>query len=700
MNVKKLIKSPIVWMVLFIIVGLIVIFVLTRPKPQPTPITCKDDETRTSCDGEIVCAPNCRDDQYFNCGTRKCDCKSPNKLCEGGTVCCETCDNDTCCAADRQIMVDGKISCCAPGTYPDADTKTKCLTVCGIEGGPCGLNQTCNKLSGLTKERYDAFVKEHSSDASWRGGKWDDTSKSGEVYFCSDPPKCMWAESQALPHAVGDAYANYDMSGLSGEGFNSLCLPKDGDTSCYGKAQSSCDSDKCDWVNVLDSYSKDTYGTEDKLNKWNQQYGRSVLGYYCGDNTKSWGRLEKVVKDTASSKCTWQDCYNRLANTGTVDVEWNEEKGTCSALKSGNTNSGIQSMVKCIGPGNPCPTCTKADEYARCIQCNSEGNPCKECESLGQYVSSDNCTSTTGWKFEPCKTDNNNVLKYDSTQEVVGNCPWGCNDPNSQQCKNTIDDAPYVFGQALAGTSEVCYNDGQVKNFNPNYWRASAPPSAKACSEENGDNCQNPGKAICKSSKEPCGEGEKGCYATQSECLEKNSCQPGWLRNNDKTDCNVFQCTEDGSLANRDVPVGQIANNANDLFHVNDHGGACIRTNPKVNPNDRDYCRVNWFSCAGSVNEDKLGKDYKAKCSYQFTDCQGTASDTIARFKGTAGGPDYKFAYTTVKDNFRSGDFYTIDDPDNKTKQAAKWGGDTAGSAHTASALSIDAPPDGVPKYP
>ena len=695
MNIKKTLKTPIFWLVLFIIVGLIVIFVLTKPKPQPTPVTCKDDETRISCDGEIVCAPKCSDDRYYDCNTRKCQCKTPKISCQGDSVCCDVCENDTCCTSDRQIIVDGKISCCGPGTYPDADTKTKCLTVCGIEGGPCGLNQECNKITGLSKATYDDMIEKHSSEDTWRGSKWDDISKSGEVYFCSDPPKCMWTESQALPHAVGDAYTNYDMSGLSGEGFNSLCLPKDGDTSCYGKAQSSCDSDKCDWVNVLDSYSKDDTALEKRLNDWNNSQGRSVLGYYCGSSGRSWGRLQKVIKDPASAECKWQDCYNRLSNTGTVDIVWDESNNTCSALKSANTNTGIQSLVKCKGPGDPCSSCIKADDYANCIKCNKQGDPCKECEDR-EFIPADKCTSTIGWKFQDCEPDNKNVLKYDSTQtENFGNCPWGCNDPNSQQCMNTIGDAPYVFGQELAGTSEVCYNDGQVKNFNPNYWRASAPPSAKACSEENSDNCQNPGKAICKSSKEPCGEDEAGCYGTQTECEKRNTCQPGWLRNNDKTDCNVFQCTEDGSLVNRDVPAGQIAENANNLFHVNEYGGACLRTNPKVNPDDSEYCRLNVWKAkceGGTANKnEKIGKNYKAGCNYAVARCNGWARDNLPKFMGNPGGPDYKFAYDTASHSKHL--LTDVNDAHRNGLYPTDWGPDKADA-------SIDEPADGIPKYP
>lgn len=86
MDMKKILKDPLTWMIILIIIGLIMIAVLSKGDDGPQPITCKDDETRTSCDGEIVCAPKCKDDMYFNCATRKCDCKSPNKLCEGVTV--------------------------------------------------------------------------------------------------------------------------------------------------------------------------------------------------------------------------------------------------------------------------------------------------------------------------------------------------------------------------------------------------------------------------------------------------------------------------------------------------------------------------------------------------------------------------------------------------------------------------------------
>ena len=710
MDMKKILKDPLTWMIILIIIGLIMIAVLSKGDDGPQPITCKNDEIRTSCDGEIVCAPKCKDDMYFNCATRKCDCKSPNKLCEGGTVCCTVCDNDICCAADNQISVDGKISCCPPGTSPDSDTKTKCLTTCGLEGGPCEINQTCNKLTGLTKESYDNMIKQHSSEKTWRGGKWDDISKTGEVYFCSDPPKCMWEESQALPHSVGDAYPNYDMSALGGEGFNSLCLPKDGDTSCYGKAKSTCDSSKCDWVNILDSYSKDTDGSfEKKLNEWNNYTGKSILGYYCGDNTTPWGRLEKARKDPASTGCKWQDCYNRLANTGTVDILWDEQTNTCSSLKTGNTTGGIQSLVKCKGPGDPCSSCTKEGEYANCIQCNKEGSPCKECEGVGDYVPVNNCTSTTGWKFEACKSGNNKVMKYDATKGAnSGNCPWGCNDPNSQECIDTMSDPAQkeVEGQKLGGTSEACFNDGQIKNDEPNYWRAQIPPtSVNACDVDDGNYCQNPGKAICTYSKTPCGEGEQGCYATKSDCERRNNCKPGWIRNSEGTDCNVFKCSQNGDLVNKDVQAGTIAENGKDWFHVNDYEGACIRTNPKVNPNEKKYCKYNGlFGCdSNHPSEDAIGKNYSTKCSGgQDLYCAGSATDTLPFFVGKAGGPEYKFCYQLNEKPypFQSGDLFTVDDNTKPSDTHCIWGGPYDSGDVTYPGLPIDKPEDGVPKYP
>jgi hypothetical protein len=516
----------------------------------------------------------------------------------------------------------------------------------------------------------------------------------------------MWTEANALPHSIDDAYLDYDLSALSGEGFNSLCLPKENDAGCYSKTQSQCtESDACDWTNILDSYTKDGFDLEQKLNPWLEYNSKSILGYYCGSNATPWGRLEKVRKDPASALCTWQDCYNRLSNTGTVDVLWDEESNTCTALKSGNTNTGIQSKVKCEGPGNPCSSCTEADDYVSCIKCNKENDPCKECANNTDYIPSGECTSTIGWTFRECQENNHNVLKYDANETNIGNCPWGCNNPDSQGCLNTVDDPPYIFGMELDGTNEVCYSDGQINVFQPNLWRAQTPPSGKACSIQDPTSCNNPGKAICTSSKAPCNEGEAGCYATKEQCETLNNCQPGWLRNNDGTDCNIFQCTSDGSLADRNVPSGQVVNNATDIFHVNEHGGACIRTNPKVDPNERDYCRVFWATCAGSqpISSDKIGMDYHSKCKYRGTDCAGSAQDTHAKFDGENGGPEYKFCYKFPVD---------YNDPDSTYRPATPteaedgggspctWGGNVDGSASNGPGIPPTVPSDGIPLYP
>lgn len=280
---------------------------------------------------------------------------------------------------------------------------------------------------------------------------------------------------------------------------------KDEDTSCYDRQQTDCDVSKCDWVNIADSYSKNNASLENKLNKWNTFKNESVLGHYCGDKTGSWGRLEKVVKEPGSDNCTWQDCYNRISNKGTVDVIWDSANSTCTALKTGNSNSGIQSLVKCNGENDPCSLCRTDNigEYVNCIRCNSAGSPCSDCKG-SEYIPSNKCTNTnSNWNFVPCVGGNNKVLKYVPGNNNSGNCPWGCNDPSNPICLNSKDSFPDVFGQALQGTTESCYSDGQVRTLKTNY-------------------CKNPdGTSVCVNGGELC----QGTWDSNGTCiLGENKC--------------------------------------------------------------------------------------------------------------------------------------------------------------------------------
>ena len=648
MTFSKLLKNPIFWLIIIIILIGIIWYFVSKTTPFTPGLICETSKTKYVCDDILICADKCAADKTFDCKTKTCQCPANTKICGSDGICCTTCNNDVCCTEEQQITnANGSFECCGPGTIPDS-TKTKCMTICGIQGGPCSeTNQTCSKLTNLNKISYDKMVSEHSSDPTWRGNEWDDSKGSGTVYFCSDPPTCMWSEAQALPNSIGNANTYYNTSPLGGTDYNSLCLPKDGDTSCYNRPQSDCDVSKCDWVNIADSYSKDNVSLENKLNQWNIFKNESVLGHYCGDNTGSWGRLEKVTKDPISKNCTWQDCYNRIANKGTVDVIWDSSKSTCTALKTGNSNSGIQSLVKCNGENDPCTLCTTDNigSYVNCIRCNSLGSPCSECKET-EYIPSDKCSNTnSNWNFVPCVKGNNKVLKYDPMNNNSGNCPWGCDDPSATNCIDTTSDPPNVFGQQLIGTSESCFGDGQIRSLQPNFWRVNAPPSGHACKTKS-DTCDNPGKSICTSSKLQCNDGESGCYATSSDCESRNSCDIGWLKNVNKTDCNIFMCTKDGSLANRNVSPGTISNQGQQFFNVdtfiNPDGKYCRRNAPTGNANDRDYCRVNGFKCAGGgAPLNSIGPGYYGDCKYQVTQCTGSAKDSIKVFDGAVGGPTY-----------------------------------------------------------
>jgi hypothetical protein len=132
----------------------------------------------------------------------------------------------------------------------------------------------------------------------------------------------------------------------------------------------------------------------------------------------------------------------------------------------------------------------------------------------------------------------------------------GGNDPTNTQYYNT-DDPSSPHG-ATSTTGVACYSDGQIRTPTPNYYRASSSPSRHDCSEKS-TTCANPGSSICTPSKQQCTIEEQGCYTSVTECEKENTCneESGWTKNIDKTDCNIFKCTKDGSFLDRSAPSGK-----------------------------------------------------------------------------------------------------------------------------------------------
>ena len=128
--------------------------------------------------------------------------------------------------------------------------------------------------------------------------------------------------------------------------------------------------------------------------------------------------------------------------------------------------------------------------------------------------------------------------------------------------------------------------------FGPNF-AIHQPISGHGCTKK-GPFCQNPGFGICSSS--GCTVDNTTCFNDKDFCESENTCDEdnGWTWNSDKSDCNIYKCTYDGTLDRT-----RNTNNADDLYdytieNSSDYKGAfCWRKNINTpEPDLTKYCNT------------------------------------------------------------------------------------------------------------
>jgi hypothetical protein len=640
MTFKDTIKKPKTWIIILFIIGILafiyyIFFILLKTPPIQPSIICDSPKIRKICpDNTIQCIDVCEPGKSWDCTQKKCICNEGTSLCNKSTMCCEQCQNDVCCSADRQIQnSDGSYACCNPGAVPNP-SKNECTSICGLGNyqNGCDINQECVLIDNLSQTSYDNIKNLGENDPNWRGSIWDDTTKTGKISFCSGKPTCSWENAKSLPYvdSATGAYTYYNFSGASGENGEELCFPRDiSDTSgdCYSnKSEMDCNNDRCQWLNILNEYATDDNKTTTLLNNWTTFKNQSTDGYYCGDKTTPYARLEKVSEQSQQyGQCSWQDCVSRVSNNGTVQVVWDDTNKICTALKGGTTEGGIQNLVQCTGLGEPCSSCEQAGEYVDCIKCIGKNNPCQTCKSEGDYTPRENCKKSN-WEFKPCVPNNDQVISQvfnyncencDEKTTYSGNCPWGGNDSTNNNEYTKDETLGGLYHGEENTNHQSCYSDGQIRIPTKVCYNASTSPSehGSICKQDIGNNCT-----------------EKS-YNTYDQCVDANPCDNGWFLNDTKTDCNIYACTLDGSAMDPKKPE----NNADKYFDYgemvynnNRYAASCYRKNIGLNPDDRQYCKVDGFTCDRNDPTSQTHPGYgNWSCNYEVTDCTGIIDDTI-----------------------------------------------------------------------
>ena len=487
----------------------------------------------------------------------------------------------------------------------------------------------------------------------WKG--YTCTPSSCIVSLCSNPNQCVWeATTTSVPSPLEDFHPYYNMD-FYGTDNDTLCLPKNPtdttDTTCLDKtSQNDCSDDSCTWTQILPYFNTYPSATQTLLLNWQQKNGKSPFGYYCGDGTDgSFMRLEQV---SGNNNCIWTDCVTRISNPGTTQVEWDSSSNKCSAL-IGALDGGIGSSVTCTGKGEPCSLCIDIGQQVDCFKC-STSDTCDICTNkTGKYVPSSECKSTN-WEFKKCVdpiTNSNDtiypeVLNYscnDCSGETCtttnngyycGNCPWGGN--NSSDTKDYIinsDNNKQVYGQA--NDAKVCSNNNQF---------IVDPKTTTYYSSQQSKSSHGPVCLIDSS----CTESTDKCFPLQSQCEQAHpTCDNdnGWFLNSDHNDCNIFACTNDGSLMNTNTPD----KNADNIFHF--YEGNCWRLDSGINPNSNDRCRwagnfLHPETCTGDIPQCSNVTSSWGNCTCNSDvpyHCSGTIDDQAPAINGAAGGPIYYY---------------------------------------------------------
>jgi len=486
------IKIIIIAVVSLSLVGLAIgLFFLLKPDGIPEIIEqCLSP--RTLCqksDGTRDCYDVCTSPSVRLPSTCECGCpEDGDVLC--GNRCCESCYNGICCTEENYVEKDGKKQCCTGGFKPSADKKT-CEVTCGTE--VCPANSTCNVLSGLDIAAYTEIINTYGQDVKQSTPPGIGLT-DGNISFCKkNTSTCNYSDPVYLPEIV-DIDVNPYYNNKGGDGLSQYMY----DLSKTPKAE-----------------------LNEKLKDIRRSYGIESAGSYCSEEGEiaSMERLSVMTTQASAGECSWDDCYTRAANLGTIDVRYDDITKNCIALKV--------------------PPVTGYGITTDKIFCSSAGVPCANCTAPNTYV--EKCDQAPGvWEFKDCIgiETKNNVLNFNNTAGgIAGSCPWGCNDPSpdiTPLCKKINANLGLVRGQELGSGSDLaCYEDGVL--------RSSAELRFRPLSVANG--------FVCEGTYVECDlqQANKTCFGTRKECENAYPCDEGWQTNKDHTLCNTYKCTDDSS---------------------------------------------------------------------------------------------------------------------------------------------------------
>jgi hypothetical protein len=310
--------------------------------------------TSTVCGGN-KCIIDCQSfgpNYKYNCTTDTCDCSNNTEMCSTGgiSLCCPkgqcvlTAQGPVCCVSSNKCGT----KCCPAGQVcSGTGWSSTCQVGCGKDDAGnilrCADNQTCIAVENPLVATIGRLDKQE------QGKTWIHNNKDNILYMCVNKNSCSASNPQYSPPAISNFYPCLNGTSTDANFGVGFCRPvtddmsKIGQCHAYGSA-SECGGDgNCRWVNVLEEAKTNITKLSSDMNFMTSDtaHGGHGQGDWClaGNGTSS-----RVVKyELGGSGCTWQDCWDKLAQPSVIDIDYDESTNTCVAIQDCTGQTGLTS---------------------------------------------------------------------------------------------------------------------------------------------------------------------------------------------------------------------------------------------------------------------------------------------------------------------------------------------------------------------
>jgi hypothetical protein len=328
-----------------LVIGLIiaVIFWFRKPGAYVCPQGQVKDTTCNTGQCRIQCPTNT---PYYDCHSKTCGCdpSTGQELCGSGSDagCCSakncfkhTDGTSTCCAFIQQCQ-----DKCCPGGQVCLPGTNQCVTSCGIHSDGklniCPSGYSCMTIENVLPSRIKDFdnlqppaIIDQNSDGTYT------------VYVCKQMSTCEAITDKNItyaPSAIDNFYPCLNGTVTSKNNGIGFCYTSANDSDSISKCfeNPQC-STPCTFINIFEELKNNSFESlDEKMKHMAGSTGRLGLGFWCN---KGGGTSNRVVQIKLGETCTWQDCWEKLAQKGVIDVEFDDTTNMCTAIQDCTGNA-------------------------------------------------------------------------------------------------------------------------------------------------------------------------------------------------------------------------------------------------------------------------------------------------------------------------------------------------------------------------